>query len=217
MEKTQKIAQGKTLSITKLFVSLGVLVLASGIFPAGVEAATLYFSPSTGSFNVGRSFSVSIYVSSTDQAMNAVSGVVSFPRDKLNITSLPQKSSIISLWVQDPDFSNAGGTASFEGIVLNPGYTGSAGKIITINFTAKAAGNAVVSFSSGSILANDGKGTNIVTSLGAAKFALQIAGLPVPEAVTPPEAVGGPAAPPISSSTHQDPNKWYANNAPKFA
>lgn len=216
MEKIPEITRAKTRSITRLFVSLGILVLVLTIFPAGVKAATLYFSPSTGSFNVGQNFSVSIHVSSTGQAMNAISGVVSFPQDKLRITSLSQASSIISLWVQEPEFSNTGGTASFEGIVLNPGFTGSAGKIVTVHFSAKAAGNAIVSFASGAILANDGKGSNILTSLGTTAFALQVAGPPVPEAVTPPEAVGGPAAPPISSSTHPDPNKWYANNAPKF-
>ncbi|KKT73998.1 MAG: hypothetical protein UW69_C0051G0012, partial [Microgenomates group bacterium GW2011_GWA2_44_7] len=46
-----------------------------------VQAATLYFVPSTGTSNIGGNLSVGVYVSSADQAMNAASGVVSFPQD----------------------------------------------------------------------------------------------------------------------------------------
>jgi len=148
--------------------------------------------------------------------MNAASGVISFPSDKLEVTSLSKTGSIFSLWVQEPTFSNTAGTVNFEGIVLNPGFIGSSGKAITITFRAKAAGNAPLTFSSGAVLANDGQGTNILASLGNASFSLGIAGPAAPEAETPPAVVRTPAAPQISSPTHPDPNKWYAVNDAKF-
>jgi hypothetical protein len=180
------------------------------------NAANLYFSPSSGSYTVGSSFSVSVYTSSADQAMNAASGVISFPQDKLEVSSISKSGSIISLWVQEPLFSNSAGTVSFEGIVLNPGFTGATGKIITINFRAKAAGTALLNFSSGSVLANDGKGTNILVSLGISQFSLGGVAPTVPEATTPSAVSGTPSAPQISSPTHPDPNKWYAKKDAKF-
>ncbi|MCR4275466.1 MAG: cohesin domain-containing protein [Candidatus Wolfebacteria bacterium] len=202
-----------TKTILLVFISF-LLVFFGGVSAA--SAATLYFSPSSGSYTVGQNFSVSVYVSSADQAMNAASGVISFPQDKLEVTSFSKSNSIFTLWVQEPAFSNDVGTVNLEGIVLNPGFTGATGKIITVNFKAKAAGNALLNFSSGSVLANDGKGTNILTSLGNAQFNLGYAGPSVPETTTPSITLGTPPAPQISSPTHPDPNKWYANNNAKF-
>ena len=195
--------------VVSLFMILGVL-------PATAQAATLYFSPSSGTHAVGTSFTVSVYVSSADQAMNAASGVISFPSDKLAVESLSKSGSIFSLWVQEPSFSNSAGTINFEGIVLNPGFTGSSGKILSITFKTKVAGNAPFTFSSGSILANDGKGTNILTGLGDANFSIGVVQPGAPEIVTPAEISGTPAAPEISSLTHPDPNKWYAVSSAEF-
>ena len=206
MEKKQKI------KFLILFALASVFFI---IWPALAQAASLYFSPSSGTYSVGSAFSVSVYVSSADQAMNAASGVISFPSDKLEAISLSKSGSIITLWVQEPTFSNTLGTINFEGIVLNPGFTGSAGKIITVNFKTKAVGSAPVTFSSGSVLANDGKGTNILASMSSGSYVIQT------EIITPPveeyvPSENTPAAPVVSSPTHPDSNKWYSNNSPKF-
>ena len=202
-------AGGKTLMV--LF-----LVSCSLFLVSTVQAASLYFSPSSGSHAVGTSFTVSVYVSSADQAMNAASGIITFPQDKLEVTSLSKSGSVFSLWVQEPSFSNSAGTVNFEGIVLNPGFTGASGKVISITFKTKAAGSAPITFSSGSALANDGKGTNILTGLGNANFSIGVVGPGAPKIVTPAEVAGAPEAPAISSPTHPDPNKWYAVKEAKF-
>ena len=181
---------------------LGLLVVGT----ASAQAATLYFSPAAGSYVVGQSFPVGIYVSSPEQAMNAVAGIVSFPQEKLEVSSLPKTGSLINLWVLEPSFSNDTGSINFEGVVLNPGFTGEVGKIITVNFKVKGSGVAPVTFSSGSVLANDGLGTNLLKDLGNASFSL---GMPT-------EIIGAPPAPPITSPTHPDPQKWHSNSAPKF-
>lgn len=194
------------ISVALLFTTFYFLLSASS-----AEAASLYFAPSSGSYAVGTNIAVSVYVSSSGEAMNAASGVLSFTKDKLEVVSLSKGESIFSLWVQEPSFSNLTGAANFEGIVLNPGFTGSAGKIITVNFKAKSAGTAYINFSSGSVLANDGSGTNILSSLGSAQLSLGIELPKVPEVVT-----GLPAAPQISSSTHPDQNEWYNASNAKF-
>ncbi len=167
------------------------------------QAATLSFFPSSGDYIVDQTLSVSIRVSSADQAMNAASGIISFPQDKLEVSSLSQIGSIFTIWIQDPSFSNSAGTVNFEGVALNPGFMGTNGKIITINFKVKATGVAMINFSSGSVMANDGKGTNILASsgLGNARFNLNDY---------------SPIAPQIFSPTHPDQNKWYSNPIAKF-
>ncbi len=188
-------------------------------FTTSVDAASLFLSPATGAFSLGKSFSVSVYVSSADQSINAVSGTLSFPSNLLQVVSLSKSGSVMSLWVQEPGFSNGAGTVNFEGVVLNPGYIGSSGKIITINFKTKAIGTALVNFSSSSVLANDGQGTNILTGAGSGRFDVAVAATEstASESTTPTEAVGTPLAPKIISSTHPDPDKWYSNSDPSFS
>lgn len=147
-----------------------ILFFVLGFFPISVEAATLSFSQNNSSYTVGQTFSVNLYTSSSGQSLNAVSGVVSFPSDKLQVVSISKAGSILSLWAEEPSFSNSAGTVSFEGIVLNPGFTGANGKILVINFRAKAVGQANLRLSSGAVLANDGTGSNILTGMGTASI-----------------------------------------------
>jgi hypothetical protein len=76
------------------------------------------------------------------------------------------------LWAEEPSFSNAEGSVHFEGVALSPGFNGPSGKVITVFFKAKALGSASLNFSSASVLANDGKGTNILTGTGKADYAI---------------------------------------------
>ena len=198
--------------IYKIIFTFTLFVLV----PLSAQAATLNFSPPSGTYNVGTTFSVNVSVESTDQAMNAASGVVSFPWDKLEVVSISKQGSIFSLWPAEPSFSNSAGTVNFEGIVLNPGYTGANGKILTITFRARSSGTANVSFSSGSVLANDGTGANILSGMRVAVFTLASTGEtpPAPQTATP---VASSNALGITSSTHPDQTKWYADNTPEFS
>ncbi len=199
----------------KIIISLSVLLLFG--ISSLASAATLYFSPDSGSYKIGQQFSVGVYVSSSKEAMNAASGVVSFPAGNLEVVSLSKSGSIFSLWVQEPTFSNSGGTINFEGIVLNPGFTGSGGKIMSINFKAKGTGSSALSFSSASVLANDGKGTNILTGVSGANFNI-ITSTEAPKEETPKtETLKTPQSPVVTSLTHPDQNKWYANSNPEFS
>lgn len=196
-----------------------VLFISSVLFfliPTSTQAATLYFSPNSGSYSVGQTFSVSILVSSTDQTMNAVSGSVSFPKELLQVTSLSKTSSVVSLWVQEPSFSNSDGTVNFEGIVLNPGFTGSSGKIITLNFKVRATGKAPLSFTTSSVLANDGKGTNILSTAGSANFVIGSASTEEAPTANPVLSNDDLPTPKISSSTHPDQNVWYSKRDAEF-
>lgn len=155
--------------ITALFL-LSVIFFWSN--PSSAAAAALSMSPSYGSYAVGDSIMVTMLVSSDGKAINAVAGTISFSKDTLEALSLSTAGSVISLWVQDPTVFNGTGRVNFEGIILNPGFSGSSGKIITVTFKVKAPGSASVKFLTGSVLANDGAGTNLLESTGGAEFVL---------------------------------------------
>ena len=177
--------------------------------------ASLYFSVPSDLYRIGDSFSINVFVKSNTQVINAVSGVINFPQDKLIVTAISKNGSIMSLWVQDPSYSNNTGTINFEGVVLNPGFIGTAGKIITINFRVKQAGHANIGFISGMALANDGKGTNILSSLG--NISVTLTKTKVKNKVETKKIIlpnntrvqSVPEAATISSPTHPDSNKWY--------
>jgi Cohesin domain len=172
----------------KLFWALGFALcfLTAGFSANNAQAASLYLSPSSGSYGLGETFQISMYVSSADQAMNAAEASVSFPNNILEVISVSTKNSIFSLMVESPSFSNANGSAGFSGIVLNPGYTGKSGKLVTLNFKAKALGKATVSIGSANVLANDGAGTSILTSRGSGTYTIiEIKKPVVPEPVKP--------------------------------
>jgi len=166
----------KELGITKTFYFrtfvLGIfLILYSFFFIPVTEAATLYFSPSSGSYTVGQGFSVDVLVSSTDQKMNAAGADISFSPEDLELVSISESNSLIDVWGEKPEFSNSNGRASFEGLILD-GYQGATGRVATLVFRAKSPGQTAVRFASGSVLAYNGLGTSILEGLEQANFTI---------------------------------------------
>jgi len=149
------------------------------------HAATLSFSPSSGTYSVGDTIPVQIIVSSSDQSANAVSGTVAFPVDKFKVTSLSKSNSVVDFWAADPSFSNTAGTIHFEGVILNPGFTGSKGIVLTAYLKVKVAGSGSLTYSSASVLANDGSGTDITKPSGKASFNLANAAPTIAPVSTP--------------------------------
>ncbi len=175
-------------------------------------SASLGVSPGSGQYQVGKNFTVNFFVNTDGQVMNASSGVISFPANNLEVVSLSKAGSIFSLWVQEPTFSNTAGTINFEGVVLNPGYSGKDGKILSVTFKPKAGGSGQIKFISGSILANDGLGTNIANTLSAGNFTFIEA---VPD-LKPEQSPVQTNAPVITSTTHQDQDSWYNQTTAVF-
>lgn len=172
-------------------------------------AASLSLSPSSGSYNVGDTIKVRIVLASSDQSANAVSGAISFSKDLLTLMSLSKSNSLVSLWATEPSYSNTSGTVNMEGVILN-GFTGSNGTILNLSFKAKAVGNANIKFTSSSVLANDGQGTNILTGTGQASFDLSPAKVketPAPTTVTAPAPIPEPVAVKILTPVFTDYSK----------
>lgn len=148
----------------KIIIFIGILFI-SYFWVFFAEAAILSVKPNIVQQNVGSVFNVDIIVSSLDQPINVVSGEISFDASVLDALSVSKNNSIINLWVQEPSFSNANGYIRFEGVILNPGYVGGSGKVLSISFKAKKLGVIKLLFLGASVLANDGEGTDVLTGL----------------------------------------------------
>lgn len=166
----------------RLLVVLACGLLFSFCLASAAAAATLRISPASGTVATGDTFKVLVRVSSADQAINAVSGTITFPADRLQVSSLSKASSIISFWVQEPTYSNTAGTVTFEGIVPNPAFTGSDGRVLTVTFEAKNEGSAELGITGAQVLANDGQGTNVLTAAAGGSVSISAAGPPLPAA-----------------------------------
>jgi hypothetical protein len=201
-------------------LSFCILIFAFCILVPKVNAqrASLYFSPSSGTYTVGNTFLVQVKVNSGGVAINAADGTIIFDPDKLEVVRISKEDSIFTLWVQEPTFSNSLGTINFAGGKPSPGFIGAAGTIINIYFRAKTSGTTNLTFASGSVLADDGKGTNILETLGSGVYNLvakEIKTVP-PGEITPQPTAGPPKAPIVSSPDCPDENKWCSNNSPRL-
>jgi Bacterial Ig-like domain/Cohesin domain len=180
-------------------------------------AATLSMSPATGVYSVGGTFTVSVTVNTSGAAINAADGTLSFNPRELQVVSVSRASSIFNLWTTEPTFSNGAGTVSFSG-GSPTGYTGNGGTVLLITFRTLSAGSPKVTMSSGSVLAADGRGTNVLTSMGSGAYTISaVETSPTPEVIVEYVAPANtPAAPKITSETHGDQTGWSKEKTAKL-
>ena len=185
------------------FLILVAYYLLLVAFPTGAAESSLYLSPNSGTFYVGSTFDVSIFVNTGGEDINAIQADLKFDSKKLQIASPTAGKSFISVWISQPTYSNIEGTAFFQGGIPTPRINTSAGLVSTITFRGRASGIAKVEFlDSSKVLLNDGKGTPVFTT--------NIGG--VYEILIPP-----PEGPKVTSPTHPDPDIWYSNSSPTFS
>jgi len=191
-----------------------VMIVFLGLFSISaftVEAASLVLSPSTGVYTTNSTFTVRVAVNTDGKPVNAAEGTLTFNPRELSVVSVNRTGSIFNLWVTEPTFSNSAGTINFSG-GLPAGYTGGSGTIMNITFRATGAGTARASFTNGSVLANDGKGTNILSAMNGGNYTIQApAATPLAEVIEYVAPANTPAAPKIISATHKDATLWYNN------
>ncbi|MCK5466448.1 hypothetical protein KAI56_03065, partial [Candidatus Parcubacteria bacterium] len=188
-------------NIFRVFAFLILFFLAAPLTQA--SGASLYLSPNGGTFYIGSTFDISILLNTSGNSINAIKADLRFDPKKLQVVNPATGKSFVSVWAVPPFYSNTEGKVSFQGGIPSPGIRTSSGSVLTITFRAIKPGETTISLlDSSKVLLDDGKGTNILNSLGNGKY---IISLPLPE---------GPI---VSSSTHPDQNKWYKNNNVAFS
>lgn len=198
-----------------LLKTLALLVLVFGAFTA--SAATLSVSPATGVYTAGQTFTARVVVNTSGDTINAAEGTLSFNPAELSVVGI-SKGSIFNLWTADPSFSNSAGTITFSGGATPPGYKGSSGTALTITFRVKNAGNPRVTFRNGAVLAADGRGTNVLTSMSGGNYTIAAAEVvPEPETIEYVAPANTPDRPNVSSATHPDATAWYTNKTAELS
>lgn len=193
---------------------LVVVLVFAYCFPVVTNAANLGLSPNTGVYQTGTAFTVRVTVNSQGKSINAAEGTIRFNKNELQVVSVDRSNSIFSLWVAEPAFSNSAGTITFSGGVP-AGYIGAAGTVLNVTFRTVTSGTARVTLQDGSVLANDGRGSNVLVGMSGGTFTIQaLSTTPAPERVIEYVAPANtPAAPVISSPTHSSPDEWYSKNS----
>ncbi len=183
---------------------LFILIILAVFFPLIGQAAesSLYLAPAQGTFFSAGTFSVSVYLNTKGEEINAVQVDLKFPPELLQVTLPTAGESFVSEWLTPPSYSNTGGVISFKGGIPG-GIITSSGLISTITFRAKSPGLAKVEFlDSSQVFLNDGKGTPVFSLLTGGSYRIL---------VPPPEG------PEISSANFSDPGIWYCDSSPSFS
>ncbi|MDE2399720.1 MAG: hypothetical protein KGL67_01775 [Patescibacteria group bacterium] len=145
---------------------------------AHAQSPSIFFSVPSKQVVEGERLTVDVRIQSANQSINAVSGIITFTPNLVNVVSISKDRSIINLWTQEPKVLR--NQISFEGVALNPGFQGSNGLVFQINFQAKQAGAVFLNFSEGALLANDGLGTNVLAKLNSSAFNIVAGGGVIP-------------------------------------
>lgn len=194
-------------------LSLFVLLLLA--FPFATRAAELTFSPTSGSFATGEEFSIKVQVNPGSDSVNAADGTLSFDSTTLSVASISKEGSAFSLWTAEPEFSNSAGTVTFSG--GTPTAFSTLKAVLTVNFTAKKAGSASLTFTKGSILAADGKGTDVYVAGEGATYTITEGTPAGDEEASEEDASAALPAPAISSVTHPKEDLWYSTSTVEYS
>ena len=124
------------------------------------EPVSVHIEPTHGTLAIGETFSVRVVVESTIP-VNVFKGLLTFDPVKLSVTAIDYNTSIANLWAEEPWYSNGDGTVNFTGGTTLPGGFTGQGSLVTITFTAKAAGDVHIRMSEMRILQHDGLGTDV--------------------------------------------------------
>lgn len=202
----------RTCVCTLLFA---LVFLGAGIVRA--EAATLSLSPGTGVYTAGATFTATVILNTQGAPVNAADATLSFNPNEVSVVGVSRTGSIFNLWTTEPTFSNSAGTISFGGGSPS-GYTGGSGAVMSVTFKAINAGTARVSFKNGSVLAADGKGTNVLSNMSGGTYTFVAQEVqPVPEVIEYVAPANTPGAPTVRSNTHPDPSKWYKESTAQLS
>lgn len=185
-------------------------------------AADVLVTPASGSYAKGQTFTVTVQTDPKGAKVNAVQATMTFNPKTLSVVSISKTGSVFSLWTTEPKFDNTAGTITFGGGSPTPFSNKS--NLVSITMKALTAGSANLGFKDASVLAADGKGTDVVGAKLGGSYTVTAAATPPPSSPTTaatssaasssnsnsPITYGdAPRAPDVGSQVFLDPETWY--------
>ena len=161
------------MALTPLHVALG----------AGQSGGELYMTPESILHAMAEPLEVVVYANTNGQTVNAIEGELAYNPSDLSVEKISTDGSILNTWSTTPSYDGASGVIKFSGWADHP-FNGSGGKIITITFVPLRVGQGSIDFNSGAMLATDGMGSNIITTMRSTAYRIQ----PVQVQTLPPQA-----------------------------
>lgn len=155
----------------KLAFWLFIIIILIAI-PAGVDrinhepgTADFYYLQVQDYIAVGRAFKVELHVRTGGEAINAVGAHLKFNPFYLEVASMTTDKSFCTFYTENT-FDNQTGEISLSCGTPNPGFQGDS-MVVSLMMRAKFPGNATITPDPEytQILANDGKGSNIMKEL----------------------------------------------------
>ncbi len=224
--------------ITKYLWSL-IIVVGFLLSASCTYAADLLIAPATGSYSVGQTFTVAVRVSPAGSSINAVEAGLKFNPAVLSVVSISKDGSVFSLWTTEPAFSNTAGTVTFGG--GSPAPFTAQSNLLSITFRTVAAGAGALTVGNASVLAADGRGTDVYKNGSSGSYTVAAGAVPPPTPTPTPtptpevkpietkpkpdtasseEAIvfgDPPRAPEVGSQAFLDPEVWYKNTEGAFS
>jgi len=147
----------------------------------GPEKSVSFVFPSKGQYRLYEVFPMKVEVAGIKDSINAIQADIGFDPDSLRVVDISTKGSFANIFVQK-EIDNEYGYARISGGIPNPGYSGGGGVFATFYFEAILPGVSKIEFlPSSMVLANDGRGTNVLKELSNASYLI------LPDEVMPEE------------------------------
>lgn len=157
-------------------ISIGLVYGESRIlnkigYPATPKTAS-FIIPSTGQFRVGEIFPMKLEIQNVENSINTIQADISFDSNQVEVVDISTTDSFANVFVQK-EINNQGGWARLTGGLPNPGFHENRGTFGTVYFQAKTPGLIKIEFLSTSmVLANDGRGTNILKDFPSVSYVI---------------------------------------------
>lgn len=137
--------------------------------------------PSKGQFRLGELFPLKIEITGIKIPINAIQADLGFDPQKLEVVEISTQDSFANIFIQK-EINNEVGYARLTGGLPNPGFFSDHGLFGTVYFKGKSAGVTKIKFlPSSMVLANDGRGTNVLRELASVSYLI------LPEKISPQE------------------------------
>jgi len=161
--------------------------------------ATLFLSPVTGTAAIGNTFGVQVMVASGGMPLNAVEGKLTFDPTLLEVQDATTSDSALTSWTTPPSIDNKKGEVVWSGIV-SKSITGDRLPLFRLTLKGHRAGEAPLQFETGgAVLAADGSGTNVLTSMHGGIYVI------TPQEVLPKEVGGADISLPLPAQPREMP------------
>jgi hypothetical protein len=148
-------------AVAILFASPSIISLSERII--GGERAVLEIDSSADTVTPGQSFTVQVALNTKGTNVNAAGIAVKFDPRSLEIVQMSTVDSFCSFYAEN-SFDTIKGEVHLSCGTPNPGFTGTS-NLVTLTMRSKIVGKSEISIEpDAQILANDGKGTNLLKS-----------------------------------------------------